>query len=151
AAARSIRSGVDMDMESDLYRRALAKEIEAGRVPMATVDEAVRRVLRVKFAAGVFEDPYARLEPDRMLSPESRQLAREAAEKSFVLLRNDGVLPLRPEARVALIGPLAGSAANMLGAWSGRGETSDVVTLRAALEERLGSNLTYAEGTGIAT
>jgi beta-glucosidase len=151
AAAKSIAAGVDLDMESDLYRSALAREVEAGRVPMATVDQAVRRVLRIKFAAGLFDEPYARLEPDKMVSPGSRQLAREAAEKSFVLLKNSGVLPLRPDAHVALIGPLADSAANMLGAWSGRGEAGDVITLRSALEERLGANLNYAEGTGIST
>lgn len=151
AAARSIAAGVDMDMESDLYRSALAGEIAAGKVPMATVDEAVRRVLRVKIAAGLFENPYARLEPDRMLSPESRQLARQVAEESFVLLKNDDLLPLAPDVRVALIGPLADSASNMLGAWSGKGEAGDVVTLRAALAERLDGRLAYAEGTGIDT
>ena len=149
AARKSLLAGVDMDMVSDLYRTVLPGEVEAGRVPMPAIDEAVRRVLRVKFAAGLFEDPYARIEPDKMLTPEHRQLSREAAEKSFVLLKNNGVLPLEPDARIALVGPLADDAGNMLGAWSANGEAGDVVTLRAALAQRLGANLTYARGTEI--
>ena len=149
AARKSIVAGVDMDMESDLYRTALADEVKAGRLPIATIDEAVRRILRVKFAMGLFEDPYDRIEPQKMLLPQHRQLAREAAEKSFVLLKNDGVLPLRPGARIALIGPLADSARDMLGAWSAKGEAADVITLRAALAERLGTSLAYAKGTEI--
>jgi beta-glucosidase len=151
AARKAIAAGVDMDMESDLYRSALAGEVASGRVPVTVVDEAVRRVLRVKFAAGLFEDPYAKLEPEKMLLPEHRQAAREAAEKSFVLLKNDGVLPLKPEQRVALIGPLADSARDMLGSWSAEGEAGDVVTLHAALEAKLGDRLVYAMGTDILT
>ena len=111
AARKSVLAGVDMDMESDLYRTVLAGQVKAGKVPVSTIDDAVRRILRVKFAIGLFEDPYARLEPNKMLLPAHRQAAREAAEKSFVLLRNEGLLPLKPGARVALIGPLADSAA----------------------------------------
>ena len=110
AARKSIVAGVDMDMESNLYKTALPGEVKAGRVPIATIDQAVRRILRVKFAVGLFEQPYARIEPRKMQLPEHRKLAREAAERSFVLLRNDGTLPLRPSARIALIRPLADSA-----------------------------------------
>jgi beta-glucosidase len=149
AARKSIVAGVDMDMESNLYRTTLAGEVETGKVPISVVDEAVRRILRVKVAMGLFDDPYARIEPEKMLPPEHRQLAREAAEKSFVLLKNGGALPLKPDARIALIGPLADSAENMLGAWSAKGEASDVITVRAALAERLGARLAYAKGTDI--
>jgi beta-glucosidase len=149
AARKALLAGVDMDMESDLYRTTLGGEVDSGRVPIAAIDEAVRRVLRVKFAAGLFEDPYARLEPEKMLLPEYRQAAREATEKSFVLLKNDGVLPLKEGQRVALIGPLADSAQDMLGSWSAKGEAGDVVTLREALEAKLGDGLVYARGTEI--
>jgi beta-glucosidase len=149
AARKSIVAGVDMDMESNLYRTALPGEVEPGKVPISVVDEAVRRILRVKVAMGLFEGPYAKIEPQKMLLPEHRQLAREAAEKSFVLLKNDGVLPLRPGSRIVLIGPLADSAQDMLGAWSAKGEAGDVITLRAALAERLGVGLAYAKGTDI--
>ena len=149
AAVRSVLAGVDMDMESDLYRTTLAAEVAEGKVPIGAVDAAVRRILRVKFAAGLFEQPYAVLDPGRMVPPASRDLAREAAEKSFVLLKNDGVLPLKPDAEVALIGPLADSAADMLGSWSGKGKDSDAVTLEAALAARLGPRLRRAKGTDI--
>lgn len=76
-------------------------------------------------------------------------MARKAAEKSFVLLKNDGLLPLRSDARIALIGPLADSARNMLGAWSAKGEAKDVITLRAALAKKLGAGLMYPKGTKI--
>ena len=69
AARKSIVAGVDMDMESDLYRTALADEVKAGRLPIATIDQAVRRILRVKFAMGLFEDPYDRIEPQETLLP----------------------------------------------------------------------------------
>ncbi len=149
AAVRSVLAGVDMDMESDLYRTTLAAAVAEGKVPIGAVDAAVRRILRVKFAAGLFEQPYAVLDPGRMVQPASRDLAREAAEKSFVLLKNDGVLPLKPDAEVALIGPLADSAADMLGSWSGKGKDSDAVTLEAALSARLGPRLRRAKGTDI--
>ncbi|MEZ5932580.1 MAG: glycoside hydrolase family 3 N-terminal domain-containing protein [Alphaproteobacteria bacterium] len=149
AARKSLLAGVDIDMESDLYRTALADEVAAGRVPIESIDRAVRRVLRLKFAMGLFDKPYAEIEPAAMLRPEYRALAREAAEKSFVLLKNDGVLPLRPDAHVALIGPLADDARQMLGAWSAKGQADNVITLRAALATRLGDRLTYARGTSI--
>jgi beta-glucosidase len=138
-----------MDMESDLYRTTLAGETAAGRLPMSTIDQAVRRILGVKFAMGLFDDPHARIEPEQRLLPDDRQVAREAAEKSFVLLENDGVLPLPRDARIALIGPLADSARDMLGAWSAKGRAEDVITLRAALADRLGTRLAYARGTDI--
>jgi len=151
AARKAITAGVDMDMESDLYRTRLGAEIAAGRVALSVIDEAVRRVLRLKMAVGLFDEPYAELDPDAMVQPGFREVAREAAERSFVLLKNDGVLPLKPDAKVALIGPLAEDAGAMLGSWGARGRPGDVVTLRAALAHRLGGGLIYARGTGIDT
>lgn len=151
AARKAITAGVDMDMESNLYWTTLADQVKSGKVPMSVVDESVRRILRVKFAMGLFENPYAKLEPQKMLAPEHLQVAREAAEKSFVLLKNQNLLPLKPEARVALIGPLADSAGDMLGAWGAKGDPKDVITLKAALTEKLGTQLSYAKGTEILT
>ena len=149
AARKSVLAGVDMDMESDLYRTALAGRVKAGKVPESTIDDAVRRILRVKFVMGLFDEPYAPLKPEKKLLPAHRQAAREAAEKSFVLLRNEGLLPLKPGARIALIGPLAGSAQDMLGSWGAKGEAGDVVTLRTALATKIGTGLGYAKGTDI--
>src|SRR5215213_5536144 len=157
AARKGFLAGVDMDMESNAYFQHLAAAVKSGEVPQAAVDEAVRRILRVKFALGLFDQPYVDEKGAvTALPPAHVAAAREAAEKSFVLLKNDAaggapVLPIRAGVRtVALIGPLADSRPDMLGAWSAQGKPEDVVTLRAALEARAkreGFRLLYAKGT----
>jgi len=155
AARKAFLSGVDMDMVSSLYHDHLAKLVRSGDVPEAAVDEAVRRVLRVKVALGLFENPYTdeTKEAGALLHTDSVALARTAAEESFVLLKNSSVgagplLPLPGNAKTfALIGPLANDRGNMLGSWAGQGRAQDVITLRAALSERIGAkNLRYAKG-----
>src|SRR5262249_29578914 len=119
---------------------------------------AVRRILRVKFAMGLFEHPYAdeSRESAAMLRPESLAVAKAAATKSIVLLRNEAVggaplLPLSAKvSSVALIGPFADDAGNMIGSWGALGRGEDAITLRRALMEKLGgSRLHYAKGGGI--
>lgn len=157
AAAKSFLAGVDMDMESGLFLAHLPDLVRAGRVPMAGLDDAVRRVLRRKLALGLFDRPYVPMaKPAPSLPTESRRLARTAAQESFVLLKNASLgpaplLPLsaKPGLRIGLVGPLADSAADMLGPWSARGQVTDVVTLRAALTERAARErmkLRYAKG-----
>lgn len=155
AARKAFLAGVDMDMVSSLYHDHLAQLVKSGEVPEAAVDEAVRRVLRVKFALGLFEHPYTdeTKEAGAMLQKESVALARTAAEESFVLLKNAAVgsaplLPLAASAKnIALIGPLANDKGNMLGSWAGQGRPQDVITLRTALNERIGAqNVHYAKG-----
>ncbi len=158
-ARKAFLAGVDMDMVSSLYHENLAHLVRSGEVPEATVDEAVRHVLRVKFALGLFDHPYAdeTREAGAMLQPESLSLARTAAERSFVLLRNVGfssgapVLPLSAEPRmIALIGPLADDPNDMLGSWAGQGRPEDVITLRTALTQRVGADhVRYAKGSEI--
>jgi len=161
AARKSILAGVDIDLESSLYAKRLAGLVRSGKVPEPVVNEAVRRVLRVKFALGLFERPYAIEAPPGVKSspdPADVELARTVAERGFVLLKNDSVhgespLPLQSSIRaVALIGPLADSAGDMLGPWFAQGDPKDVVTLRKALESRMaqiGGRLLYAEGAEI--
>jgi beta-glucosidase len=159
AARKAFLAGVDMDMVSSLYHDHLAELVRSGQVPQANLDEAVRRVLRLKFALGLFDHPYAdeAHEADAMLRPESVTLARSAAERSFVLLKNDPgpnsapILPLSNAVHeIALIGPLGDDAGNMLGAWTAQGRPADAVTLRAALAQRLGEqHLFQAKGVGI--
>jgi beta-glucosidase len=159
AARKALLGGVDMDMASSLYHDHLAQLVRSGEVPSPVVDEAVRRVLRVKFALGLFERPYTdeSKEAPAMLQAESLTLARTAAEQSFVLLKNAGspdgapILPLSMEAKtIALIGPLADDQNNMLGSWAARGRAEDVLTLRAVLTQKLGADrLRYAKGTEI--
>jgi beta-glucosidase len=159
ATEKAFNAGVDVDMMSHLYDAELPGLIKSGRVSMATVDEAVRRVLRVKFALGLFDTPYPTQPEVTAAVPEHRPLVRQAAEESFVLLQNNPVgtapaLPLPSGARIALIGPLADNANEMQGAWGGAHKASDVITLKTALEERAtstGGALFYAPGTEILT
>jgi len=148
-----------MDMVSSLYHENLVQLVRSGQVPETAVDESVRRVLRVKFALGLFDRPFAdeAKEAGAMLQPESLSLARTAAERSFVLLKNADfpagapVLPLSTESRmIAVVGPLADDPKDMLGSWAGQGRPEDVITLRTALAQRVGADrVRYAKGTEI--
>jgi beta-glucosidase len=154
-ARKALEAGVDMDMEGNLYGTVIAPQVRDGKIPESLVDEAVRRILRVKFALGLFEHPYTEVGPAYEPTPERRAAARKVAEETFVLLKNDPVeaagtlLPLAAKAkRVALIGPMADNQLEMLGAWAS-GDPKYVATLKAALTERLGDKLLYAEGCGL--
>ena len=138
AAQKAIMAGLDMDMESGAYHERLAALVRNNVVPQAVVDEAVRRVLRVKFALGIFDHPYVdENRPPYQATPEKRALARKAAEESIVLLQNRAeegqpkLLPISNHVHtIALIGPLADSQAEMLGSWGGEGNPADAITLR---------------------
>jgi beta-glucosidase len=162
ASQKALMAGVDIDMMSHDYDAELPALVKSGRVPMAVVDEAVRRVLRLKFALGLFEHPFTDGPEVTGAVAEHRPLARSAAEESLVLLQNnpapqgtiqDPLLPLTPATkRIALIGPLADDASDMVGAWSGANNFGDVRTLSATMAERAqqtGAILTYEKGTDI--
>ena len=158
AARKAITAGVDIDMMSHLYDTELPELIRSGQIPMSVVDEAVRRVLRVKFASGLFEHPYAEGVEVTAALAANRPLVRKAAEESFVLLQNNNLagaplLPLSPAfKRVTLIGPLADAAREMVGSWSGAPVIPDIITLHQALEQRarqVGGTLLYSKGTDI--
>jgi beta-glucosidase len=152
-------AGVDLDMASSVYHDHLAELVRAGQIPEQRIDESVRNVLRVKFALGLFERPYAdeARERDAMLRPEGVSLAQKAAERSFVLLKNSAapnaapILPLSDRyRRVALIGPLADDLPSALGSWAGLGRKEDVVSFHAALAKRVGAqNFVHLKGVGI--
>jgi len=159
AARKGFLSGVDMDMQANLYAMHLPELVRSGKVSEAALDESVRRVLRTKFALGLFENPYTdeALSASVQLKADHVALARKAAEESFVLLKNERskptesapLLPLREGQTVALIGPLADSADDMLGEWACKGDKKDVVTLKSTLAERLKDKLLYAKGTDV--
>src|SRR5262249_31261649 len=123
AARQALSAGVDMEMVSRSYGRHVPRLVQEGRLKVAAVDEAVRRVLRIKMRAGLFEEPYADPERERatILKPEFRAAARAVAARSMVLLKNEGgVLPLSPSLpRLAVIGPLADDRPDMMGNWTG--------------------------------
>ncbi|MGB7135098.1 MAG: glycoside hydrolase family 3 N-terminal domain-containing protein [Acidobacteriaceae bacterium] len=154
AARKALAAGVDMDMVGNSYHSQLLSLVRSGAIPASVIDEAVKRVLRVKFALGLFQHPYAPAKP-YTATADKRALARTAADESLVLLQNNNdVLPIRSNVKtIALIGPMANSEAQMLGSWSA-GNPSDVVTLGTSLEMRMqarGGRVLYAEGTQILT
>ena len=153
AARLAILGGNDMDMASLAYRNELAGLVKDGVVPIAVVDEAVRRILRMKFILGLFEDPYRFCSEEResatLSKPEFRAAARDMARKSIVLMKNeDNTLPLPPGKKIALIGPLGNAETDMLGGWSvWWDDNSDVVTQLEGLVARAGKeNILFAKG-----
>ena len=157
AAEMSLEAGSDIDMESDVFVNFLPQLVRDGRVDEAQVDEAVRRVLQLKFKLGLFDDPYRYIDADReknlILSAEHREAARDMARKSVVLLKNDNqLLPLDKSIKnIAVIGPLGNNQFHMNGFWRGKGQAEDVVTLldgiKSAASEN--TNVRYAEGSGL--
>lgn len=152
AAALAINAGIDMDMMDDLYRKNLAGLIDNGLVSMETVDECVRRVLRLKFRLGLFERPYIDVRPaeDIYLQPEAVAHAEEMAQESMVLLKNDNaVLPLKGVAKIAVVGPLADTQKELIGNWVARGKPADVVPILTGMkEEFVDAQIVYAPGCG---
>jgi beta-glucosidase len=152
AARQSFVAGLDMDMQSDAYGPHLAELVRSGAVTMARLDAAVGAILTAKFRLGLFDDPYrysdTAREKSTLLKPEFLAAARDLARRSCVLLKNNGVLPLKTSGiTVALIGPLADAPLQQIGAWHAQGRSKDSVTVRTALAEIYpGDRLRYAPG-----
>jgi beta-glucosidase len=144
AAALAFNAGLDSEMTSTLMRDFGADLIDsptAPTVPMSRLDDAVRRILRVKYRAGLFDHPFSQFQPNeteaQMLKPDAVEAARVAAEKSMVLLKNDGgVLPFDDSKKTAVIGPLGDSGHDMLGPWWGAGRDQDAVSVYQAIKAR---------------
>jgi beta-glucosidase len=157
AAALAFNAGTDQDMESGAYRFFLPGLVREGRVTGAHLDEGVRRVLRVKYALGLFDDPYRNSSEDRerstILSPDHIAGARDAGRRSAVLLKNSGgLLPLSKNVgSVAVIGPLADDRVDPLGPWGALGRPEDVVTLLDGIRNALppSARILYAQGCTI--
>lgn len=157
AARSALNAGVDMEMVSRLYGKYAPQLIGEDKLSQATIDNAVRRILRIKFRLGLFDKPYAdeAHEQATILSRANVETAREVAARSIVLLKNErDVLPLAKNARsIAVIGPLADDQLNMLGSWTGDGRKEDVVTLLAGLRAKASpaTKINYARGCAIAS
>ncbi|MGD2071827.1 MAG: glycoside hydrolase family 3 N-terminal domain-containing protein, partial [Gemmatimonadota bacterium] len=158
AAGLAIRAGSDMDMESSAYLEHLGSLIESGAVDRRLLDDAVRRVLRVKFALGLFDDPYRYSDVEReeasTLAPENLAVARDVARRSIVLLKNEGdLLPLDGRhRRIAVIGALAADEDSPLGSWRAQGAANSAVSLLEGLRAAVGpgTTVTYARGYELA-
>ena len=152
AAAAALNAGVEMEMVSRSYNAFGPKLLQEKKLSLATIDEAVRRVLRIKFRLGLFDRPYAdeAREPNSLLRPDSISLARELAGRSMVLLKNDrDTLPLRKNVgSIAVIGPLADDRGAQLSCWAGDGKEDDMVTPLAGIKAKVSPQtmVLYAKG-----
>jgi len=154
AAMAAFNAGVDMNMTDGLYNRCLEKLVRENRIDMNEIDASVERILRAKYALGLFEDPYRFLDNQResreVRSASAMALARKAAASSMVLLKNaNALLPLSKQTkRIALVGPLANNRAEVMGSWKARGEDKDVVTVLEGIKNKLGSGteVNYVQG-----
>ena len=155
AARLSLNAGVDMEMVSRLFNQHGPLLLQERKVTQATIDEAVRRILRIKFRLGLFEKPYVdeSLEKTAYLTPENRAIARDIAGRSMVLLKNEReTLPLaKSVASIAVIGPLADDKRSPLGWWSGDGKDEDTVTPLAGIKAKVSpqTKITYAKGCDV--
>ncbi|MEX0360219.1 MAG: beta-glucosidase BglX [Allomuricauda sp.] len=151
----ALKAGLDMDMVGEGFLTTLKKSVEEGKVTEADITQACRRVLEAKYKAGLFDDPFRYLDPNRpkqdILTAENRALARKLATRSFVLLKNhDQILPLNKKAKIALIGPLADSRNNMLGTWAPTGNPDLAVTILEGFKHVApGADIQYAKGANI--
>ena len=153
ASELAVLAGADMDMQGAVYQRFLKELVEEGKVPIARVDEAVRRILRLKFELGLFDDPYRycdeKKEKSVILSDHNRAIARDVARKSIVLLRNENILPLSKEVKkLAVVGPLAADKDNLIGFWSAAGEGQHCVSLVDGIRNKLGTGVELLTAKG---
>ncbi|WP_395626763.1 beta-glucosidase BglX [Daejeonella sp.] len=155
-SALALKAGVDMDMVGEGFLLTLKKSLGNGSVSIDDINRACRFVLEAKYKLGLFDDPFKYCDEERaktkIYTVENRKFAREAATKSFVLLKNsNNTLPLKKTDKIALIGPLADSKVNMPGTWSVSTDLSKAISVRKGLEDALGnpSKLIYALGSNL--
>ena len=152
-SALALKAGTDMDMCAEGFIGTLEQSLKEGKVTMAEIDQACRRVLEAKYKLGLFQNPYRFLDKKRratdIYTTEHKQAARNLATESFVLLKNqDQLLPLKKQGKIALIGPMAHNRANMAGTWAPTADNSKYITLKEAMEQALAgkATLSYAQG-----
>lgn len=156
ASAQALNAGTDMDMCSEGYVKTLEQSVKDGTVSESTIDTACRRILEAKYKLGLFENPYKYCDFSRrkkdIFTRENRQVARDIAAETFVLLKNrDNLLPLKKEGKIALIGPLANTRANMAGTWCVAYTPDKYATLKESMEQALKgkAQLLYAPGCNV--
>ncbi len=155
AAAVGLHAGNDMDMVSEVFLNNLQKLVSSGKVDVAEIDLACKRVLEAKFKLGLFDDPFRYANDQRaaqtLLKKEYRDAARDIARKSIVLLKNDkSALPLKKNASIALIGPLARNQRDMIGSWSGAGDWKQAISVEEGIKKNFPTvKINYAKGANI--
>lgn len=152
----ALKAGVDMDMVGEGFLTTLKKSLDEGKITEKQIEEACKRILIAKYKLGLFDDPYRYADLDRakkeVFNADHRQVAREIATQSFVLLKNkDNILPIQKKGTIALIGPLADNKENMAGTWSVAGRFDQSVSLLEGLRKAVGekANIIYAKGANV--
>ena len=155
-SALALKAGTDMDMVADGFLGTLEQSLSEGKVTMEDIDKACRRILEAKYKLGLFDDPYRYLDAKRakkdIYTDEHRAAARKLATETFVLLQNkDNVLPLKRAGKIALVGPLANTRANMPGTWSVAAASDRYSTLLEAMRRAVGdkAEVMYAKGCNV--
>ncbi|HEV8082196.1 MAG TPA: beta-glucosidase BglX, partial [Chitinophagaceae bacterium] len=155
-SALALNAGIDMDMVGEGFLTTLKKSLKEGRITLSEIEISCRRILEAKYKLGLFDDPYRYCDASRaakeILSADKRQAAREFAEHSFVLLKNNNqTLPLKKSGTIALIGPLANNKNNMLGTWAVSGDPQLSVPVLEGIKNVVGNNVNvlYAKGANI--
>lgn len=151
AALKAFNAGVEMDMMNQSYDKHLAQLVKEGKVAPQILDDAVKRVLRIKFRLGLFEKPYTPVvaEKERFLLPKSLAIASRLAEESIVLLKNgNGALPLSAAKKIAVIGPMSNSKLHLLGSWSAHGNADDASTIYDNLRQEFGKKIEVTNAPG---
>ena len=152
-SAMSLNAGIDMDMVGEGFLTTLKKSLQEGKVKQATIDQAAKRILEAKYDLGLFEDPYrygdVKLAAKEVYSMENRNIARNTAAQSMVLMKNENqTLPLKKSGTVAVIGPLVNNALNMAGTWSVGAKHSNSVSLLKGLQDNLGKQVKFLSAKG---
>ena len=147
ASVMALKAGTDMDMCAEGFSKTLQQSLQEGKVTMAEIDQACRRVLEAKYDLGLFKDPYRFLNAKRrqkdIFTAENRQAARDMAAKTFVLLKNENqLLPLKKQGKIALIGPMADNRVNMAGTWSVAAVHDKYPSLKEAMERAVSGKAT---------
>ena len=149
-ARKSLEAGVDMDMMTYGFLSHLEELVHSGAVKESAIDQAVRNILRVKILLGLFENPYVDVEAGKAVqyAPEHLAAAQKTAEESAILLKNDGVLPLKADAvrNILVTGPMADAPHDQLGTWAFDGQSAHTVTPLKALQERFPGKVTFVQG-----
>jgi beta-glucosidase len=154
AAQLAMQGGSDMDMEGQCYEKHLVELVQEGTIPEEAIDDAARRVLRLKFQLGLFDDPYKYCDEEReaqtLLHPDHLKLAREAGRKSIVLLKNEGqLLPIKDSiSSIAIIGPLAADKDVALGSWRAQAITNSAVSVLEGIQNAVGPDVKVAHAPG---
>ena len=155
-SALALKAGTDMDMVADGFNGTLAKSLDEGLVNLGQIDAAVRRILEAKYKLGLFKDPYKYISEDRekteIYTTQNREEAKRIATETFVLLKNENnLLPLAKKGKIAVIGPLANTRANMPGTWSVAADPEKYKTLYEGIRDAVGEygTVTYAKGSNL--